>query len=105
MTELLEEGAYVVINFGAHPLCDGAMMDSLEQFDDWLAFVNNLLDERPAHRRRLAWLGSYPRPVMGYYYNGGLYVTANMILIIVHSSFIEQRSAFSFLIPYPFDNT
>lgn len=71
MKQLLEEGAYVVINFGAHPLCDGTMMDSLEQFDDWLSFVVGLLEAQPSHRRRLAWLGSYPRPVMGYYHMGG----------------------------------
>lgn len=69
--QLLEEGAYVIINFGAHPLCDGTMMDSLEQFDDWMSFVVGLLEAEPSHRHRLAWLGSYPRPVMGYYHMGG----------------------------------
>lgn len=68
MRALLEEGAHVLVNYGAHPLCDGTMLDNLRMFDDWLAFLEDVLKDFPADvRNRIAWLGSHPRPIMGYH--------------------------------------
>lgn len=64
---MLKQGAYVLVNYGAHPLCDGTMLDNLRMFDDWLAFLGDVLKDLPSDTRsRVAWLGSHPRPIMGY---------------------------------------
>ena len=44
------------------------MLDNLRMFDDWLAFLEDVLKDFPADvRNRIAWLGSHPRPIMGYH--------------------------------------
>jgi hypothetical protein len=66
---LLEEGAYVIVNYGAHPLCDGTMLDNLKMFDDWLTFLVDVLKDLSADiRNRIAWLGSHARPIMGFHH-------------------------------------
>lgn len=65
---LLEQGAYVLVNYGAHPLCDGTMLDNLRMFDDWLEFLLDILKNLPVDARgRIAWLGSHARPIMGFH--------------------------------------
>lgn len=65
---LVKQGAYVLINHGAHPLSGGKLSDILQGFDVWLDELLTFTSTQPAEFRyqRLAWLGTYPPPVAGF---------------------------------------
>lgn len=45
----------------------GPLNRTLELFDDWLAFLSQEVLTAPGVRRRVAWLGTHPRPVAGFH--------------------------------------
>lgn len=63
----VDENRHRLIHHARKPSLQGPLDRTLALFDDWLAFVANEVLTTPDVKRRMAWLGTHPRPVAGFH--------------------------------------